>query len=86
MQSAESTRSPIIEAGLLQSNWSPNWPNPRDLDTFDRWFEWIFHSVVADLRDDPPLREELRPARAPALAAGVAGERSGMKKRDEEAG
>ena len=41
-------------------------PSRRDLDTFDRWFEWSFHSVVVDPSDDPLLREELRftPARS----------------------
>ena len=36
-----------------------SWPSRRDLDAFDRWFEWSFHSVVVDLSDDPLLREEL---------------------------
>ena len=36
-----------------------SWPSRRDTDTFDRWFEWSFHSVVVDLCDDPLLREEL---------------------------
>ena len=36
-----------------------SWPDRRDLDAFDRWFEWSFHSVVVDLCDDPLLREEL---------------------------
>ena len=35
------------------------WPNRRDLDAFDRWFEWSFHSVVVDLCDDPLLQEEI---------------------------
>jgi hypothetical protein len=34
-------------------------PSRRGLDTFDRWFEWSFHSVVVDLCDDPLLGEEL---------------------------
>jgi len=47
---------------------SSSWPSRRDLDAFDRWFEWSFHSVVVDLCDDPPLREELCPPRVPRLA------------------
>jgi hypothetical protein len=33
--------------------------NRRDLDAFDGWFEWRFHSVVFDLRGDPPLQDEI---------------------------
>ena len=44
-----------------------SWPSRRALDTFDRWLEWCFHSVVVDLSDGPLLRETLRPARVPAL-------------------
>ena len=36
----------------------PSWPSRRDMDVFDCWFEWSFHSVVVDLSDDPLLREE----------------------------
>ena len=36
-----------------------SWPSRRDLDAFDRWFEWSFHSVVVDLSDDSLLRERL---------------------------
>jgi hypothetical protein len=36
-----------------------SWPSRRDLDTFDRWFDWSLHSVVIDLSDDPLLKEEL---------------------------
>jgi hypothetical protein len=36
-----------------------SWPSRRDLDAFDRWFEWSSHSVVVDLCDDLLLREEL---------------------------
>ncbi len=35
------------------------WPTRRDLNAFDHWFEWSFHSVVVDLCADPLLREEL---------------------------
>jgi hypothetical protein len=37
----------------------PRWPKRRDLDTFDRRFEWSFHSMVADLYDYPLLEEEI---------------------------
>jgi len=36
-----------------------SWPKRRDMDAFDRWFEWGSHSMVADLCDDPLFREEL---------------------------
>jgi hypothetical protein len=36
-----------------------SWPSRRDLDAFDRWFEWSFHSVAVDLCDDPLLKEEI---------------------------
>ena len=36
-----------------------SWPSRCDLDAFDRWFEWSFHSMVVDLCDDPPLQEEI---------------------------
>ncbi len=36
-----------------------SWPSRRDLDAFDRWFEWSFHSMVVDLCDDPLLKEEI---------------------------
>jgi hypothetical protein len=36
-----------------------SWPKRRDLDAFDRWFEWSFHPIVVDLCDDPLLREEI---------------------------
>jgi len=35
------------------------WPSWRDLDAFDRWFEWSFHSVAVALRDAPLLQEEI---------------------------
>ena len=35
-----------------------SWPGRRDLENFDRWFEWSFHSVAVDLCVDPLLREE----------------------------
>ena len=36
-----------------------SWPGRRDLDAFDRWFEWSFHSVVVDLCDEPLLQEDI---------------------------
>jgi hypothetical protein len=35
-----------------------SWPERRDFEAFDRWFEWSFHSVLVDLCDDALLREE----------------------------
>ena len=35
------------------------WPDRRDLEAFDHWFEWSFHSVVVDLCDDPLLQEDI---------------------------
>jgi hypothetical protein len=35
------------------------WPNRRERDAFDRWFEWSFHSVVVDLCDEPLLQEDI---------------------------
>jgi hypothetical protein len=35
------------------------WPKRRDLETFERWFEWTFHSIVVDLCDDPLLQEDM---------------------------
>jgi hypothetical protein len=35
------------------------WPNRRDLDAFDRWFEWSFHPMVVDLSYHPLLQEEI---------------------------
>lgn len=35
------------------------WPERRDLDTFERWFEWSFHSMVLDLSDQPVVHEEI---------------------------
>ena len=36
-----------------------SWPNRRDLDALDRWFEWSFHSMVVDLCNNPFLQEEI---------------------------
>ena len=50
----------LAEAFLAKDNRVPAfWPSRRDLNTFDRWFEWSFHSVVVDLCDDPLLQEEI---------------------------
>ena len=35
------------------------WPVDRDFDTFIRWFEYRFHSVIIDLGDDPVIHDEL---------------------------
>jgi hypothetical protein len=34
------------------------WPVDRTFDTFIRWFECSFHSVLVDLCDDPLMRDE----------------------------
>ena len=31
----------------------------RDFDTFIRWFEYRFNSVIIDLSDDPVIHDEL---------------------------
>jgi hypothetical protein len=35
------------------------WPTKRDLATFQRWFEFSFHSMIVDLCDDVLEHEEL---------------------------
>jgi hypothetical protein len=35
------------------------WPKKRDLTTFQRWFEFSFHSMIVDLCDDVLEHEEL---------------------------
>jgi hypothetical protein len=35
------------------------WPKQRDMDAFERWFEWSSHSMVVDLCDAPLLREDM---------------------------
>jgi hypothetical protein len=35
------------------------WPKRRDLEAFDDWFEWSFHSLVFDLSVEPVLHEEM---------------------------
>ena len=57
-ESLEEMCSEIFEEQL--NGWyrvPASWPSRRDLNTFDRWFEWSFHSVVVDLCDDPLLQE-----------------------------
>ena len=34
-----------------------SWPNQRDMEAFERWFEWSAHSVVEDLCNAPIRRE-----------------------------
>jgi hypothetical protein len=36
-----------------------SWPDQRDMSTFNRWFEWSFHTMVIDLSHDPLLHEEI---------------------------
>ena len=35
------------------------WPKNRDLPTFQRWFEFSFHSMIVDVCDDVLEHEEL---------------------------
>ena len=35
------------------------WPTKRDLATFQRWFEFSFHSMIVDVCDDVLEHEEL---------------------------
>jgi hypothetical protein len=50
----------IFEEQLDGSYRVPSWwPNRRERDAFDRWFEWSFHSVVVDLCDEPLLQEDI---------------------------
>jgi len=34
------------------------WPVDRTFDTFNRWFEFRFHSMLVDLCDEPAMRDE----------------------------
>lgn len=36
-----------------------SWPGKRDFDTFRRWFEFSFHSMLVDLCEDPLEHDEL---------------------------
>ena len=38
---------------------SSAWPEERGLSTFERWFEFTFHSMVIDLGDDRIRHEEV---------------------------
>ncbi len=35
------------------------WPGRRDLEAFDHWFAWGFHSMVVDPGDEELLQEEI---------------------------
>jgi len=35
------------------------WPANRTFDTFCKWFDCVFHSMVVDLCDKPPSHERL---------------------------
>ena len=51
---------PIFEEELDGWHRVPEaWPIQRDMEAFERWFEWSVHSIVIDLSGDPLLHEEL---------------------------
>jgi hypothetical protein len=51
--------SEIFEEQLDGSYRVPTaWPVDRTFDTFIRWFECSFHSVLVDLCDEPLMRDE----------------------------
>ena len=35
------------------------WPGDRSFDTFRRWFEYSFHSLIYDLCDDPLVHDDI---------------------------
>ncbi len=35
-----------------------SWPQRRDMETFERWFEWSSHSIIIDLCERPIRREQ----------------------------
>jgi hypothetical protein len=35
------------------------WPIDRTFDSFNRWFEYRFHSMLVDLCDEPVTRDEI---------------------------
>jgi hypothetical protein len=35
------------------------WPVDRTFDSFNRWFEYRFHSMLVDLCDEPVTRDEI---------------------------
>jgi len=52
-------RGEIFEEQLDGWHLVPSaWPVDRTFDTFIRWFECSFHSVLVDLFNDPLMREE----------------------------
>jgi hypothetical protein len=56
----EEVRGEVFEEQLTDWYRVPSpWPSRRDLDAFDRWLEWSFHSVTVALRDAPLLQEEI---------------------------
>jgi hypothetical protein len=56
----EEVRGGIFEEQLNGWYRVPSlWPSRRDLDVFDRWFEWSYHSMVVDLCDDLLIHEEI---------------------------
>jgi hypothetical protein len=57
---SEEVRGEVFEEQLTGWYRVPSlWPSRRDLDAFDRRFEWGFHSVVIAVRDPPLLQEEI---------------------------
>jgi hypothetical protein len=49
--------SEILEGQLHGWYHVPSaWPNARDPETLDCWFEWSSHPTVVDLSDDPLLQ------------------------------
>ena len=36
-----------------------SWPQRRDLEAFNDWFEWSFHSVIVDLCSDPLMEDAM---------------------------
>lgn len=41
-----------------RSRVRPSWPRRRDLETFERWFEWSFRSAVMGACEGRVVREE----------------------------
>lgn len=50
----------LIFEEQLMSWWTDkkDWPSPRDLEEFNKWFSVEFHSLVFDLVDEPLERTE----------------------------
>jgi len=36
-----------------------SWPRRRDLDAFERWFEWSYDSEAVDLSEEDLLQEQI---------------------------